>query len=206
MNLAGAMLVAYLAGAIPFAALVARLKNVDLRAHGSGNLGATNAIRVLGLGFGIPVLLLDIGKGWACVAAVPALFGLDASVDALACGGAAVIGHVGSVFVRFRGGKGVATAAGVFLGLAPAATGLAFLVFVAALLGTRFVSVASMSAAVALAVALWVLDAPPELFLAGVAVAVLVLLRHRTNLARLRAGTENRLTLRRRESREGGAS
>lgn len=194
-----AALAAYLLGSVPFALIAARTKGIDLRAHGSGNLGATNAIRVLGAGLGVPVLLLDILKGVAGALWIPAAFGADGNARLL-CGAAAILGHVFPVFLRFRGGKGVATAGGAFLALAPAATGIAMGVFVATLLASRYVSLASMLAAIALPTALWFTGAPALLRGAGIAIGLLVVIRHRTNLDRIRRGTEGRVPLGRRRS------
>jgi len=188
-----AVVLSYLLGGIPFSAVAARAKGIDLREHGSGNLGATNAIRVLGPGLGVPVLLADILKGVAAAAWIPALLGPFDVGGRLACGAAAVAGHVFPLFLRFKGGKGVATAGGAFLALAPAATGIAMGVFAVTLVASRYVSLASVLAAVALPVALRLRGAPPVLWIAGAAIAALVIVRHRTNLVRLRRGTEARV-------------
>jgi glycerol-3-phosphate acyltransferase PlsY len=199
MSEALAIAASYLLGSVPFALLAAKVRGVDLRAHGSGNLGATNAIRVLGPGLGVPVLLADVGKGLVSVTLFPAVPGGASWGLPLACGAAAIIGHVASVFLRFRGGKGVATAAGAFLGLAPAALGVAAAVFAVVLLATRYVSLASVLSAVALPLALWRLGARPEVLSVGVALAALVLFRHRANLGRLAGGRESRVSFRRKE-------
>lgn len=199
MNETLALVASYALGSVPFSLLAARLRGVDLRTQGSGNLGATNAIRVLGPGLGVPVLLADVAKGFVAVSVFPGLFGGESWGLPLACGAAAIIGHVASAFLRFRGGKGVATAAGAFLGLAPAGLGIAAAVFVVVLLATRYVSLASILGAAALPVALWLSGDRPEVTAVGVAIALLVLFRHRANLGRLLAGRENRLTFRRKE-------
>jgi glycerol-3-phosphate acyltransferase PlsY len=196
MSVLLAALAAYLIGGIPFAALAARARGIDLRTHGSGNLGATNAIRVLGPGLGIPVLLADMAKGWAAAALVPRFAGGRVEVGIL-CAAAAVAGHVFPIALGFRGGKGVATAAGALFALAPHGIGIACVVFVIVLITTRYVSVASIAASAALAISLWVQPAPLVLRLAGGAIAALVIARHRTNIARLVAGTEPRVRLRR---------
>lgn len=194
MNLLFAAVAAYFVGSIPFAALAARAKGLDLRVHGSGNLGATNAIRVLGPAFGVPVLLGDVAKGWFAAAIVPRLVGDPSLTTQLLCAGAGVLGHVFPVFLRFRGGKGVATAAGAFLALAPGPIGIAALVFGLVLAASRFVSLASIAASITLVVGLWVAPCPLALRLLGSAIAALVLVRHRTNVGRLLAGTESRVT------------
>jgi len=194
VSAAVAVLASYVLGSIPFALMVARAKGIDLRAHGSGNLGATNAIRVLGPGLGVPVLLADIAKGLVSVTVFPVLFGATSESTPLLCGAAAILGHIYSVFLRFRGGKGVAAAAGAFLGLAPAALGIALAVFVIVLLVSRIVSLASLIAALVLPFALWGTGAPRTLLVAGAALTLLVVIRHRTNLGRLRSGTESRIS------------
>jgi acyl phosphate:glycerol-3-phosphate acyltransferase len=195
MSEAIAWLVAsYLLGAIPASYLAGRLfRGIDLREHGSKNLGATNLYRVLGWRFAIPVGLFDMAKG-----AVPVLLFAprvsDSQLFALACGLAAVVGHVFSVFVRFRGGKGVATAAGVMLGLTPAALGVAALVWTILVYLTGYVSVGSIAAAAVFPVAVFLLEQPdrPELLWIDAAVAVGIIWLHRANIRRLVNGTENR--------------
>jgi glycerol-3-phosphate acyltransferase PlsY len=198
---AAAVVLAYLLGAVPFAAIAARACGRDLRREGSGNLGATNAIRVLGPAVGVPVLLADIAKGWVAVAFVPGWLGSAGVTTALMCGVAVVAGHVWPVFLRFRGGKGVAAGAGAFLGLAPAATGMALAVFVFVLLATRYVSLASLVAAAALPILLWLRAAPRPVWWVGLALALLLIVRHRANIRRLASGTENRVRWRGRKQR-----
>ena len=192
MRLALAAVAAYLLGGFPFAVLAGKLKGVDLLATGSKNPGATNAIRVLGPAIGVPVLLLDILKGYLAVVGLGALAG-GGDGARLLCAAAAVVGHVWPPYLGFRGGKGVATAGGVFLGLAPAATSISLLVFALLLLALRYVSVASMAAAVTLPIALFLRGAPRTVLVVGVATAFLVLLRHRANVSRLFQGTESRV-------------
>jgi len=185
--------VAYLLGAIPTSYLVARaVRGVDLREFGSKNLGATNLYRLLGWGAAIPVALFDVAKG-----AVPVLLylslGRGPSWWALVVGSAAVIGHVFSPFVRFKGGKGIAAAAGVFLAYMPGAIGADAVVWVALVAGTGYVSVGSVSAAVAFPVIVAVLyPGRPEALPVALAVALFVIFNHRSNLRRLMAGTEAR--------------
>ncbi len=198
---------AYLLGSIPFGFLMAKAKGVDIRSVGSGNIGATNAMRVLGKPAGITVLLLDAAKGFvACV-----LGGmishwasdLDYFDDGfyvllkrfmLVAGIFAVLGHNYTCWLKFKGGKGIATTAGVYLALAPWALLIALGVFILALLLTRFVSVASMSAAAALPVVVWVMT-PHNYFLGIVTTALgaLAIYKHKSNIQRLIAGTESRL-------------
>ena len=189
-----ALLAAYLLGAIPTSYLAGRLfRGIDLREHGSRNLGATNLYRVLGWRYAVPVGLFDMAKG-----AVPVLLLAprvsDSQLFGLACGLAAVVGHVFSVFVRFRGGKGVATAAGVMLGLAPVALGVAALVWAALVFLTGYVSVGSIAGAAVLPLAVYLLDRPerPEILWIVVALAGAIIWLHRANIRRLVEGTENR--------------
>jgi acyl phosphate:glycerol-3-phosphate acyltransferase len=184
----------YLLGAVPTSYIVSRVfAKIDLRHHGSGNLGATNLYRVLGWKYAVPVALFDIAKG-----AVPVLAFAPqvtrSELFALACGIAAILGHVFSVFVHFKGGKGVATAAGVMLGLTPLPLAIAAVVWGLVLLLTGYVSLASIAAAAVLPVAVYLLEAPrtPELFWIVVLVAAGVIVLHRQNIQRLLKGTENR--------------
>ena len=196
---------AYLAGSIPFGLIVGRLaRGVDIREHGSGNLGATNAMRVLGRGLGGAVFALDFAKGFAPAFAAPHVAAAVGEGEVgtawapLAAGLGAVLGHVFPIYLKFRGGKGVATSAGVFAALAPIATLAAFAVFAATVLATRFVSLGSVLAALALPAALVLTEGGAlrerlPVTAAAAAVALVVVVRHRGNLARLLAGTERRL-------------
>ena len=186
---------AYLSGAVPYGLVVARLRGVDLRATGSGNIGATNAARALGKPLGALVLLLDAAKGF-----VPALLARQAVGCCLTgqwvtagVGLAAILGHLFPIWLRGRGGKGVATAAGVFLALAPAAAGLAVAVYAVVLAATRLSALGSLVAATALVGLVPVLGAPRPTVVLGAVAWLLIVWRHRENLARLRQGTEARL-------------
>ena len=188
----------YLMGSIPTSYLAARFgAGVDLREQGSRNLGATNVYRVLGWKYAIPVGLFDVAKG-----AVPVLLASRWSDQAwlpLAVGVAAVLGHVFTIFMRLKGGKGVATAAGVVLALAPAALGVSALVWLAVLTATGYMSVASMLGAVTFPVAVRVLEPGDNYALViGIALAVFIIYTHRSNIRRLLNGTENRFGKRRR--------
>lgn len=189
---------AYLVGAIPFGYLAGRAKGVDVRRLGSGNIGATNVGRVLGRPYGVAVFVLDAAKGFAPAACAGWVLGGAAPLVPVLAGFAAILGHLFPVYLRFRGGKGVATAAGVLAALAPSTTLVALAVWAGVLAAFRIVSLASMVAAVALPVAFGLLDprafaerAP--VFWFCVATGILVVVRHRANLARLRAGTEPRI-------------
>ena len=193
IELAPWILLSYLVGAIPTSYLAGRIfRGIDLRKHGSGNLGATNLYRTLGWKYAVPVGLLDIAKGVVPVVLfAPQVAGSQRVAAAL--GVAAVVGHVYSVFVRFRGGKGVATAAGVMLGLAPAAIAVLLVVWAVVVFGTGYVSLGSIVAASLLPVAVWVLHPGTRGLLPVVAlVAAGIVWLHRANIRRLLAGTENR--------------
>jgi glycerol-3-phosphate acyltransferase PlsY len=184
----------YLVGAIPTSYLAGRLfRGIDLREHGSKNLGATNLYRILGWRYAIPVGLFDIAKG-----VVPVLVFAprvsDAQLFALACGVAAVVGHVFSVFVRFRGGKGVATAAGVMLALTPAALGVSLVVWAVLVYATGYVSLGSIAAAAVFPLAVFLLEHPdrPEILWIDAALAAGIIWLHRANIRRLLKGTEHR--------------
>jgi glycerol-3-phosphate acyltransferase PlsY len=189
-----ALLASYLLGAIPTSHLVSRLfAKIDLRKHGSGNLGATNLYRVLGWKYAIPVALFDIAKG-AIPVMVFAPMVMNSELFAVACGVAAILGHVFSVFVGFKGGKGVATAAGVMLGLTPLALAVAAGVWAVVVLLTGYVSLGSIAAAAILPFAVYLLEHPTTsaLFWVDGAVAAGVIFLHRRNIQRLLRGTESR--------------
>lgn len=183
---------AYLTGSIPSSWLAGRAAGVDLTRHGSGNLGGTNVFRVLGWRYALPVVVVDVGKGFVPAYFFPAWDGAGAGELALAYGLAAVAGHVWSVFLGFRGGKGVATAGGVLLALTPVAVAVGMLVWAGLAFTVRIVSVASLSAATVLPVSAWLLDAQSEKVAFTVALAVFVWWTHRENLVRLSRGEELR--------------
>jgi len=188
------LLASYLLGAMPTSYLAARLfRGIDLREHGSGNLGATNLYRVLGWRYAIPVGVIDAAKGLVPVV----LFAPRVSSSglfALVCGLTAVLGHAFSVFVGFKGGKGVATAAGVMLGLAPVALALAALVWVVLVFSTGYVSLGSIAAATVFPLLVYLFDRPtePGMLWLDAAVAAAIIWFHRENIRRLLNGTENR--------------
>lgn len=197
--IAATALGAYLLGSIPFGYLAARLKGIDLRTVGSGNIGATNAMRVLGRPAGITVLLLDALKGWAAVTQVPlvatAVLGAPGPGTGLRilAGVCAVLGHNYTCWLRFKGGKGVATSAGVLYGLMPVTGIIATAAFFVVLAATRFVSAGSLAAAAALPVSAWLFEADRRLFVLALVLGVLATYRHRGNIRRLLAGNEPRL-------------
>ena len=198
------VLAAYVAGSIPSAYLAGRAKGVDLRKHGSGNLGATNAWRVLGWRIGLLVYAVDTFKGMLPVFLLPRP-ATHPELAAIAYGVAAILGHVRPLFLGFRrGGKGVATAGGVFFALAPAAFLVAFGVFVLVFLASGYVSLGSMSAAAALPVAIYLFGGGASALLAvSVAIAAFVFWTHRANIGRLRRGEESRFRFGRRAASEG---
>lgn len=197
MHPALAIALSYVSGSIPAAYLAGRWSDVDLRAHGSGNLGATNVLRVLGPRIGLAVFAVDIAKGALPVWLLPPLTGASGHTRtwiAVACGVAAILGHIRPVFLGFtRGGKGVATACGVFLALAPIQTLLSLLIFTVVVLSSGYVSLASLTAAVSLPVLLAVsAGMRSPLFAVSLLTTVFVFWTHRANIGRLRQGTEYR--------------
>lgn len=204
-----AIIASYLLGSIPAAYIAGKAKGIDLRKHGSGNLGATNVMRVLGTKIGLAVFLFDMAKGAAPVyffprwlsaagglAVAPVIFGI-------LCGVAAIFGHVRPIYLKFgKGGKGVATAAGVFLALAPLQTLLALLVFATVLFASGYVSLGSLTSAAVLPILLAAtVGIHSPLFSISVAIALFVFWTHRANIARLRAGEEHRFGRKARSSR-----
>lgn len=219
-------LLAFLLGSIPFGLLIAKLKGIDIRNHGSGNIGATNVFRIVGKKYGLTCLLLDALKGFIpCVISIsliryagmknPMMVSaflpfsaefpiLDAQVFQVLTGLCCVLGHNYSPWIGFKGGKGIATSAGVLIALMPAAVVILILIFTAVLFATRYVAVASMVAAATLPLlTLWgswfhgkiqngTWNKP--LFIFSVLIAVLAIWKHRANIGRLRKGTELRFT------------
>jgi glycerol-3-phosphate acyltransferase PlsY len=183
--------IAYLLGSVPSGYILGSLAGVDVRKAGSGNVGATNVARVVGKRHGIFTLIADIAKGF-----VPVIIALhfNFSAWATACVGlAAFLGHLYSVFLRFKGGKGVATALGVLLALAPWATLVLIPIFAAVLLATRAVSLSSMIAAAAAPLVLWLSSHPPVFVWMSFLMAAMIVLRHWENIQRLLSGTEPKL-------------
>jgi glycerol-3-phosphate acyltransferase PlsY len=195
LNALSLILAAYFIGSIPFALLLARRWGVrELRRIGSGNIGAANVLRASGVKAGVLVAILDIAKGAAGVALAQRL-SLAPEVPA-AAGFAAIVGHIYPVWLTFRGGKGVATACGVFSVLTPLAVLPALALFTLAIWVTRYISMGSVVASVALPPLAYATGSPVPAVTAAIAASTLILFRHRTNLHRLRAGTEQRIGLR----------
>ena len=188
-----AVVAAYLVGAVPVGWLVARAFGVtDIRRHGSGSIGATNVLRTLGRGPAVATLLADVLKGYLAVMLGAALSGGEPGITAAATV-AAVVGNCWSVFLGFRGGKGVATGLGALLRIVPLATLAALPVFLAVVATTRYVSLGSLLAAACVPLGAVMLGYPRASAVAALVVAAIVIVRHHANIARLRAGTESRL-------------
>jgi acyl phosphate:glycerol-3-phosphate acyltransferase len=186
-----AVSVGYVVGSVPFAYLIAQRRGVDLRRAGSGNVGAANVLRTSGMPSGLAAMCLDLAKGAVVVVVVQRL--CSGSVTPVLAGLSAVIGHVYPVWLGFRGGKGVATAAGVFMMLAPVAVAMAATVFVMVTWVTRYISVGSMSAAATLVAAVAASNVSPAVTVGSAVAGVIIVVRHRDNIGRLRAGTERRV-------------
>jgi len=196
MNPLAGLVIAYLAGSIPFAYLAGRLfKGIDLREHGSGNLGATNVFRVMGWKIASLVMVLDMAKGALPVLLLPPRVApTHAELWAIAFGVAAIVGHVRPVFLLWKGGgKGVATAGGVFLALAPVASLISIAVFALVVYLSGYVSLGSLSSAVVLTVTVVIMKgASSPVAIACAVITAFVFWTHRANIGRLRRGEENR--------------
>lgn len=203
-----AALAGYLLGSLPTGYLVGRLRGLDIRTAGSGNIGATNVFRVLGRPAGVFVLAVDTLKGFGAAAlpglclpglqsALPVLWGAEASLPArdslgIAAGVAAILGHNYTCWLRFKGGKGIATSAGVLLALMPAALGVCLGVWLVVFVASRYASLASIVAAAALPFAVWFTGRGRALTFVGLALGALAIYKHLPNIRRLRDGTEHR--------------
>jgi len=185
------ILLGYLAGSVPFAFLLARRAGIDVRVAGSGNVGAANVLRTTGAWRGVVVMALDVAKGMGAVFIAHRTTG-GASLAALT-GAAAIVGHIYPVWLRFHGGKGVAVAAGVFSLLSPLSTGVAAALFLLTVWVTRYVSLGSIAATIALPPVAWWAGAPGAVVVAASGTGALILFRHRANLGRLRSGTERKM-------------
>jgi glycerol-3-phosphate acyltransferase PlsY len=184
----------YVFGATPFGYIAGRMRGMDIRQHGSGNIGATNAFRVLGKPMGIAVFALDFLKGLLPVLVVAGVWP-DASFATILAGIGTILGHNYTFWLGFRGGKGIATSAGALLALLPVAMLVGLAVWFALFFATRYVAVASMAAAITIPIVTVSLDGSSRALVAfSIAIAVLAIVRHRSNIQRLMAGTENRFT------------
>lgn len=196
LYLALVLVLAYLVGSVPTGYLMARFRGVDIRTVGSGNIGATNVFRILGKGPGTFVLLADMAKGVVAVLCLPHLIPASAGPQPsapLLAGVMAVLGHTFTCWLRFKGGKGIATSAGVFLALAPAALLVTLAVWIAVFAASRYVSLASIIAAACLPVAVWAFKGGTALMVVTCVVSALAIYRHKANIQRLLQGTENRI-------------
>lgn len=193
------LLPCYLLGAIPSSYIMGKLlRGIDLRQHGSGNLGAANTFRVLGMKAAIPVLLFDVGKGFLAIKLL-SIFGVADVINILVAALVVILGHNYSIFVGFSGGKGVGTTMGAFLAMAPIAVGICFFIWLIILLLFRIVSVASMISAILLPFTIIMTnrylstDTHRYIIILAVVVAIMVIYKHRSNLRRLKEGTETRI-------------
>jgi len=184
------IIAAYLLGSIPTGLLLAKAAGVDIRSSGSGNIGATNVYRTLGRSVGILTLVGDCFKGVLPVVAAVWLGMSDNWIAAV--GLAAFLGHIYTIFLRFKGGKGVATALGVFLAVSPAAVAAALLIFVAVVWKWRYISLGSITAAMVMPGMVAVFDGRPTIVIMTVIIALLVVWKHRENIKRLQHGTESK--------------
>ena len=192
MILFGLMVAAYFFGAIPFGLIIARSQGVDIRAKGSGNIGATNVYRVMGKNWGLLTFLLDALKGF-----IPAYFFVEWSGShetvGIYCGLMAIIGHSFPIYLCFKGGKGVATSAGMLLGVAPYAVGIGLISWIVFMVLFRYVSLASILATIIVSVTVWMQDAQPLISQWLITLlSLLIVWLHRSNIERLFKGTENR--------------
>lgn len=186
-------ILAYALGAIPFGVLVARRHGVDIMSVGSKNVGATNVWRTLGKGPGTLVFLLDVAKGW-----VPSFVALQATGQqdlAFFVGIVAILGHSFSPFIRFKGGKGIATGLGVFLGTSPYVALIALAIFIALVAATRYVSLGSIIASLSLPILGWIFKDPWPMIVGEAVIGVFAAVRHKANIARLLNGTESKFEL-----------
>ena len=188
------MIVAYILGSIPNALWIGKVfKGIDVREHGSKNTGSTNAARVLGAKLGILTLILDISKG-----AIPTLIAtmlLDSSISVILVGICAILGHSFSIFMKFKGGKAVATTVGVFIVLVPGAIWLAAVIFFLVFGITRYVSLSSMIGAISLPIWIIIFYKNIPLTIFGIIIAILIIVRHKSNIQRLLNGTESKFSI-----------
>lgn len=202
LNALAALVVAYLLGAVPFGLLIGKARGVDVRTVGSRNIGATNVFRCVGAKWGVLAFALDVLKGVGGVwcGALPLLWGAELGGHAalllrVLCGAAAMLGHIFPAYLGFRGGKGVSTALGLLLGVAPAAAGIGFACWAIVFVAMRYVSLASCLAAVVVGGLVWsplYADRPTWFAILITVLAALAILKHRQNIVRLCKGTENR--------------
>ncbi|MBM3846373.1 MAG: glycerol-3-phosphate 1-O-acyltransferase PlsY [Verrucomicrobia bacterium] len=196
--------IGYFVGSLPTGFLVAKAKGIDIRTVGSGNIGATNAMRILGKGPGIFVLVVDAAKGFLACAGIPVLLGILGLLPkdmsglhqewlTIVAGFTSILGHNFTCWLGFKGGKGIATSAGVLGAMVPVALGIAFVCFAIVLAVTRYVSLGSLVAAVVLPFAAWLTGSTASMIGISCAMSLLAFIKHRANIRRLIAGTEHRI-------------
>jgi len=197
MNLILFTLIAYLVGSIPFGLLIAKSKGIDIRTQGSGNIGATNVLRVIGKKWGFITLFLDLLKGFIPSFFFPLFLKQNTDLGVL-FGIASILGHTFPIYLKFKGGKGVATSAGMLLGVAPVAMGIGFLTWGICMLITRYVSLSSILAAISIIITIWIKEEYQQNRVSQIVltlIAILVIWLHRTNIQRLLKGTENKINI-----------
>ena len=188
------LLGAYLVGSVPFGFLIGKMRGVDVRTVGSKNIGATNVFRTVGKKWGLLAFLCDFMKGFLPTFAAKT-FAAGAEWLPIAVGLSCVVGHTLTVFMKFRGGKGVATAFGMLVALIPGLVGIAFLVFIALFASTNYISLGSCGAATFLAVSIWFYPAIVAVKVIVSLIGIFVVVKHRSNISRLLKGTENKIYL-----------
>jgi glycerol-3-phosphate acyltransferase PlsY len=199
---------AYLIGSLPTSFIMGKVtRGLDIRQHGSGNVGATNALRVLGTKIGLFTLLVDIGKGFLTIFLARKFLPEASNLFFIGIGLATILGHIFTIFLKFKGGKGVATSAGVFLALTPLAVAIALAVFVIVVAVTRYVSLGSILAASVLFLTELIINftnsfSQLEFLIFVFIVALFIIIKHRSNIARLLAGNENKLSFKKNRSGE----
>ncbi len=201
-NLIIAAILSYLIGSIPSGFILGKLiKKIDIRKHGSGNLGASNVFRTLGPKWGVLTLILDLIKGLVCVIFISKLVDpafIDINTVKVLFGVCAVVGHIWTIFLKFKGGKGVATATGVFLGLCWQAVLFAFILFVIIVYFSKYISLGSICAAVVFPILIKIFSDVKLFFILSIVLSAVIVLKHRANVKRIILGTENRFNWARR--------
>ena len=207
------ILLSYLAGSIPTSIIMSKLtRGIDIRKHGSGNAGATNAIRVLGWKIGLFVMLIDVGKGVLATLLISQIridtLSIDSDLIQIIAGVSAIFGHIWTIFAGFKGGKGVGTAAGMLFSLYPLAGLICLGVFAIVILIVRIVSVSSMAAAASLPFVIYIMQKfmnysiSNELFYFSIFIAILIIFTHRSNIKKLLKGEENRFSFGKKKNKE----
>ena len=200
MNIIIALLAAYILGSIPTSYIMGKLiKGIDIRDFGSGNVGATNALRILGTKVGVFTLIIDIGKGFLAVTIARFIIEEPTDLIMILIGLFAILGHIFTIFLKFKGGKGVATSAGVFIALVPIPIALALFVFVFTVWLSKFVSLGSILAALTLFISelvmnIWISFAELEFLIFTFTIALFIIIRHKANIQRLLNGSENKIS------------